>query len=113
MKLAILLAMSVMTSALLHADTAPTKTPKTTNQTPTGPDFNAGPDADKDVVLQSFTEGDQTDIYAIPFDDDQLGQEEEFEMLENEGKKDKQKKDPSAKTAAKTKIKQTSKKSVK
>lgn len=43
-------------------------------------------------ILQSFTRGDQTDIYAIPLDDDQLEQQQELDSLESKSQKDSPKK---------------------
>jgi hypothetical protein len=40
----------------------------------------------QDEVIIGFTQGDQTDIFAIPLDDDQLGQEEELNYFEKESK---------------------------
>lgn len=41
-------------------------------------------------VLGSFTRGDQTDIFAIPVDDDQFEQDEEIRYFEEESKKNKE-----------------------
>jgi hypothetical protein len=40
----------------------------------------------QDEIIIGFTKGDQTDIFAIPLDDDQLGQEEELDLFEKESK---------------------------
>ena len=47
----------------------------------------------QDEIIIGFTKGDQTDIFAIPLDDDQLGQEEELDLFEKESKEYLQKKD--------------------
>lgn len=38
----------------------------------------------QDEIIIGFTKGDQTDIFAIPLDDDQLGQDEELNEFEKE-----------------------------
>ncbi|MDR3623957.1 MAG: hypothetical protein P4L16_02320 [Chlamydiales bacterium] len=40
----------------------------------------------EEKALRNTTKGDQTDIYAIPFDEDQLGQQEELDKFEQESK---------------------------
>jgi hypothetical protein len=42
--------------------------------------------ADPDEVILDFTRGDQTDIYAIPLDEDQLDQQEELDNFIKESK---------------------------
>lgn len=49
------------------------------------PAENRGVTAEENALRQT-TKGDQTDIYAIPLDEDQLGQQEELEKFEAESK---------------------------
>lgn len=60
---------------------------------PKSPEFNptAEQKKDKDRVLESFTTGDQTDIYTIPLDEDQLSDERLLQYFDKESKEYKEK----------------------
>lgn len=47
---------------------------------------NSSKTQNPDEVIIGFTKGDQTDIFAIPLDDDQLEQQEELDTFEAESK---------------------------